>query len=110
MTARKLIDKLFGVRTKGVENPVVSSVGTSAVEVLHNNPSRLAWLIINMSSNTVYVAFERDVSSSKGVILQANGGFTSVTVSEDFDLVTYAVWAVASGAASAIYVLGIEEY
>lgn len=109
MGAREVSEKRFGFPTRPVENPVVASVGTTVDEVLLNNPDRVFWIIVNLSANIIYVALKEDVSATKGIRLDANGGFTSMSADEDGEAVAYAVYALASGAASAIYVLEIEK-
>lgn len=109
MGAREVSEKRFGFPTRALENPVVSSVGTSAIEILRNNPDRVFWLVVNLSANTVYVALSEDVSATKGIRLDANGGFASFSAEEDGEAVAYAVHAIATGAASNIYVLEIEK-
>jgi hypothetical protein len=101
--------KEFGFKTRAIENPLVASVGTTAVKVLNNNPDRIGWLIENLSANTIYIAYGPDVSSTKGIQIAANGGSASSVVSEDGEAVAYEVWAVATGASSAIYVLEYEK-
>jgi len=107
--AREFTLKRFGFPTRPVENPVVAAVGTTAAEILRNNPDRVFWLVVNLSANVVYVGFSGDVSSTKGIRLDAYGGWTSSSVEEDGEAVTYPVFGIATGAASAIYVLEIEK-
>ena len=110
MTAREVIDKRFGVRTRAEVNPLVAQVGVAAIRVLPNNPDRLAWLIVNLSGNTLQLALDRGVGAARGILVQANGGSVGMVVDEDFDMVTYEIWGVATGAASNIYVLSVVEY
>ena len=109
MGAREFTLKRFGFPTRAVENPVVAAVGTSAVVILKNNPDRVFWLVVNLSTNVVYVALSEDVGDAKGIRLDANGGWASMSVEEDGEAVAYAVHAKATGAASAIYVLEMEK-
>ena len=109
MGARELSLKRFGFPTRAVENPVVDEVGVSAVTVLKNNPDRVFWLIVNLSGNVVYIALDRDVGASKGIRLDSNGGWASMSAEEDGEATAYQVFALATGAASAIYVLEIEK-
>jgi hypothetical protein len=104
----KLITEEFGVKTRVNENPVTNSVGTSFVEILRNNPDRLAFIVVNLSANEVYLGLERDVSASKGIRLNANGGILSMTFKEDLATVGRAIFALASGAGSTIYVQEVE--
>lgn len=101
-----LLDK-FKVKTRAVENPLVSSLGTSAVKVLDNNGDRLGWVVINLSSNTVYLALKSDVGSSKGVFVAPNGGSAMMIWDEDFQMTGWELWGKASGAGSAIYVIEV---
>ena len=109
MGAREFTLKRFGFPTRAVENPVSDEIGTSAEPVLKNNPDRVFWLIVNLSTNVVYVALARDVGATKGIRLDSNGGWVSMSVEEDGEAVGYEVFAVATGAASAIYVLEMEK-
>ena len=109
MGAREFTLKRFGFPTRAVENPVTDSIGTSAEEILRNNPDRVFWLVVNLSSNVVYVALSEEVSATHGIRLDANGGWASMSVEEDGEAVAYAVHAKATGAASAIYVLEMEK-
>jgi hypothetical protein len=101
--------KEFGFKTRVVENPVTNIVGTTAVKVLRQNPDRIGWLIQNLSPNTIYVAYSPDVSSTKGIQVAASGGVISSIISEDGEAVTYEMWAVATAANSAIYVVEYER-
>jgi len=98
------IEKQYGVRTRLVENPLVTSVGTSAVQIARNNPDRFAIIIVNLSTNIIYVAFDSEVSSTKGIRLGANGGSYTLLAEEDLELTAHEIWAIATAADSAIYV------
>jgi len=102
-----LLEQQFKISTRANENPLVSSLGITAVKVLDNNADRLGWIIINLSANTVYLSLKSDVSSSKGVVVSPNGGSASMVWNEDFQMTGWEVWGVASGASSAIYVLEV---
>jgi len=107
MTLSELLTQQFKVKTRAIANPLVSAVGTSAVRVLSNNPNRLAWIIINLSTNSLYLAFDNTVSTSRGIYVGPNGGYATLVWDEDFDLVGWELYAVASGAGSNIYVVEI---
>jgi hypothetical protein len=87
------------------ETEAVESIGTTASKVLDNDPERVTALLVNMSANTIYLAFDEAVSSTRGIILAANGGTLITSVRDDFMLPTHSFWAVASAAASNLYVL-----
>ena len=108
MALNDYLFKKLGVQTKANINPVVSSVGTSATKILNNNPDRLAWILINLGTEEIYVAFESDVSSNKGILVDKNGGFLVLTVDEDFHLVGYEVWAISPSTTNNIYIVEVE--
>jgi len=102
-----LIRKRFGIKTGLRINPLVSSVGTSVTKILDDNPNRVAWRVVNLSSNILYVLHDEEVSSSRGIRLVANGGTAGEVFDEDFNVTGFALYAVASGASSAIMVYEI---
>jgi len=111
MPLKDLLMERFKVRTRAIENPLaVTSLGATAQMILANNPNRLGAVIVNLSANIIYLSLENDVSSTKGVLLGATGGKASLVWDEDFDMTAWAWWAIASGAASALYVLEVVEY
>jgi len=98
------IRKKFGVATFVEENPVTDTVGTTVTQIVKNNPDRLALIITNLSANNVYIGWFRDVSANKGVFLAPNGGQVVFLADEDLELVGYEFFAVATAAASKIFV------
>ncbi len=101
--AHDLITERFGVKTRAVENPLLTKVDDTALMILANNPSRLAWVIINLSVNVLYIAFSKDVSDKKGIRLGASGGAASMIFDEDFHPVTWAIWGIGSAANTWLY-------
>jgi len=111
MSLAQLIDKKFGVRTRVVVNPVRASIGTTAQVLLSNNPSRLAWIIINThATQVVYLSFTNDVSSTKGIRLDSAGGSYSMIWDEDFEPTGWAIWGIGSGADTTLYAYEVVEY
>ena len=109
---QKLIQKQFGIKTRLREDVLTSSLGVAAERVIPQNSNRLGWIIINLSTNTVYVGFNNGVSATNGIILVASGGSYSMIWNEDFDVVGYEIWGIASAAASAIKcyeIIGVGE-
>lgn len=107
MTLKDLVKTKFGVDTSVNINPLVSSVGTTAVEILPNNPNRLAAIIVNLSANSLYVLPDTAPTSTRGIQLVANGGALTLLWDEEFDLTGWSWFAIASGAASSILVLEV---
>ena len=108
MAVPEYILKRWGRPTRLIENPVTDTVNTTPTLVLKNNPDRFQWLIINLSSNDVYLGFSSEVSSTRGIRLGPGGGFATMNADEDGEAVCREVWAVASADGSKIYVFVTE--
>jgi hypothetical protein len=108
MKLSDLLKERFKVETRTNINPLVSSVGATATRVLPENPNRVAWIVINLSVNTVYLGLKNDVSASKGIALSGGGGLASMVFDEDFEMVGYEVYGIAPAGDSNIYVLETE--
>lgn len=102
-TLQELLSEQFGVKVRAVEDPGgVTSLGTTAQTILPNNANRVGWIITNLSTNIVYLDYKNAVASTKAFALLKQGDSAISVWNQDFDLVGWAVWGVASGAASAI--------
>ena len=106
MTLTELLEKQFGVKTRTIINPLVTSLTGNVDKVLSNNPNRLAWIIINLGSNSAYGSWLRYPSSTKGFLLSALGGTASVMWNEDFELVGSEVY-VKGTTGDTIYVVAV---
>lgn len=107
MNVAKLIERQFGIVTRVNQNPDAISIGTDVEQIMPNNPNRLGYTVVNLSANSVYIAYDRGVGATHGILLTANGGSVSSIFQEDFEACCWSVFAVASGAASDIYVLEV---
>lgn len=83
----------------------VISVGTTQQQIMGNDPERVSVLLINLSSNTIFIGFNEGVGSSDGIILTPSGGNVAYDVTNDYILPTLQVNAVADGITSDLYVL-----
>lgn len=101
----ELIFKEFGVKTIPRINPLVSSVGTSVVKVLNNNPDRIAFLIFNLGDYSLYIAPDNKVSASYGILVSSSGGFLNMIYKEDFELLGHNFYGVSPSGITAIHVL-----
>lgn len=100
-----LVFQVFGIRTFVRANPLVSSVGVSAAKIASINPRRVGLIVVNLSLAAVYISPAPDVSSTKGIYLPAGGGAYVLKWQDDFELLGSEFYAIASAAASGIYVL-----
>lgn len=108
MNLSQLLEQQFKVKTRTEINKLgVVNVGTTALKLMANNPNRLAWIIINLSVNTLYVALTNDPSSNKGILIGANGGTASMLWNEDFEATGYEIWGVGSASNTYIYIVEV---
>ncbi len=105
VTLRDLVRRELGAETFVDVNRVVSSIGVAAVQIMRQQPNRLAFVVVNLSPNDIHIGPFRDVSSSKGILLPPSGGSVVSIYTEDFDLVGYEWFGIAAAAASAILVV-----
>jgi len=109
MSVAEYVQKELGFPTRAIENPVTDEVGTKATEVLRLNPDRFQWLIVNLSPYTIYIAYTYQVSSTRGIVIAANGGFATMHAREDGEAVTYPVYAISPDGKAKIYVIEFER-
>lgn len=106
-TLTQLLEDFLQVKAYPKVNPETDTVGTTPVTILRNNPNRVAWVIVNLSLNDVFILPAEDPSATKGIRLGPSGGSASANWLEDMELVAWEWKAVASGAGSAILVLEV---
>ena len=104
----ELIRAEIGVDSTPSFNPLVSAVGVTVVQILPNNPNRLAATIVNTSANTIVIKPSPDVSLTNGIVLAPSGDAITLNYKEDFHMVGMAWYAIASGAASSIMVQSLD--
>ena len=108
MSLSRYIAKKFDTTTRSVQNPVTDTVLTSVTQILRNNPDRLAFNVVNLGANNIYIGFDREVSATKGIFIQNSGGSMGVIADDDGELTGYEVFAIAIGGSSVIFVLETE--
>jgi len=86
------------------------TAGLSVGQVFGNDPERVSVLIVNTSANSVYLGFDESVSASNGILLSANGGSFEINAIEDMMLPVRAIYALAAGAGSTLYVLTARRF
>ena len=111
MSLADLLMERFKVKTRAVENPeAITSASTTAQKILSNNPNRLAFIIMNLGSTACFVGLTRDVSTTKGIRLDATGGHSSCVWDEDFQMTGWAWWIIAASGTPEVYSLAVVEY
>jgi hypothetical protein len=106
---KEVIDRLYGVKTDMQVNPVAAQIGATATKLLLNNPNRLAWTLINLGTEAVYLAFTPDVAATKGIYVASGGGTMGLLFSEDFELVTWPIWGIGAVGSDDIYLVEVIE-
>jgi len=99
----------IGFPSRPVINPVTDTVLTTATLILRNNPDRIYWLIVNLSANDGYIGWDPQVSSTRGLLLPANGGYASASIVEDGELVIMEVYAVNLNAQGTYMIVEVER-
>jgi|TARA_B110000438_G_scaffold286613_1_gene318011 hypothetical protein len=99
-------------RYKGelTEDETSVTVGTGVSTIIGGNPDRLGLLILNLSSNTLYVSIDNSVSATNGIRLGANGGSVALNVTDDGMIQTRTWYGLATGAGSSVYVLDLTRF
>ena len=82
----------------------IITVSTDRRLILNNNPRRLAWSICNWAGNSLSVGFRPNISFGEGLLIPGGGGTVTLTVDEDGEAVTYAVYGVLGAGAGNIWV------
>jgi hypothetical protein len=103
----ELLSNTYGVTLMIEDNPEVTEVGEFDVIIFKNNPRRIGLVVMNLSTNGIYVRPQMEASATAGIALVAGGGSLSMNCIEDFHLPALEWHAVASGGGSAIYSVGI---
>lgn len=103
MNVAELLKERFGIGTYTKASDPTATVGTSATEILDNDPNRLAVVIVNLSANDLYIGWDLDVDTDHGIYLSPSGGSFSITFEDDFMLPTQKMYALAGGAGSEVF-------
>jgi len=101
----ELLIERFKLKTRSLVNPLVAAVGVAAIPIALNHPDRVGLVIVNLSANIIYISPLPNVALLVGIRLDPNGGSVSLAWDEDFELVSHDWYGIATGAASAVFIL-----
>ena len=100
-----LLKSQYGVAVTFGENRQNTSLGTSSLKIANNDPRRVSLVIVNLSSNVVYVTPNSAAASTAGIRLNSSGGSVSMSWQSDFLMPSLEWHGIASGSSSQIYVI-----
>lgn len=105
MTTADLISKLYGVPTAELDDPLgVTSISTTAVRVLDNDPGGLQVTLINTGVSDINIWTDGTVSATKGIRIAANGGSYEIDFTRFMRMVTREWWVIGIGGSTTISV------
>lgn len=104
MTTLDIIQKLYGVQTYEVDNPLTTAVLTTPTQILPNDPGGLQITIVNLGTNDLFLWTDPSVSATKGIQLQANGGSYEIDFTRFMTLPAREWWAIGSGGTTTVSV------
>lgn len=82
-------------------------VSTTPKEVVEVNPRRLLLLLVNHGTENVRVAFSAENVLNYGLVIAPYGGSLSLLIDEDFEVVTYNIYAQSPTMTNYLYVLEV---
>lgn len=104
-TLKELLEAKLGARTYIRINRDTATVGTAVQRVLRNSPNRVSAVLVNLSANTIYVSPDNVPSATHGIRLGPSGGSLVLKWDEDFSMCGYEWNALATAAASDIFII-----
>jgi hypothetical protein len=99
----EFVARQYGFPTETVARVVVLNAA-AAVQVMLNDPNRVAFLVMNLGAALGYVAPTSAVAALFGILLAANGGVTGSNARDDAEYPSYEMWGIGAGATT-LYVL-----
>ena len=94
MTTQDLITKLYGVNSYQNSKALNTSMSDVPTEIVSNDPGAMQLTIINLGANDVYIWLDGSVSTTKGILLAANGGSYEIDFTRFMKMPTYSWWGV----------------
>lgn len=106
--AQAYVEAEFGGPCTEEETEV--AVDTTVTKLIDNNPERVSLSIINVGNDTLYVLFDDGVSSTRGIVLNANGGLLSLNVRDDQMMSTRRWYGIAGSSSTDVLVVETKRY
>jgi hypothetical protein len=106
--AQSYIEGQYGGPTD--EQDTEMTLGVTPSRIVDNDPDALALTIINLGANTVYVMFDLNPTTTRGIQLNASGGFVSFNVNDDQTLPTRQWYGVTASGTSDIFAIRTRRF
>lgn len=103
----EMINNLFGVNTVSRTAQPLTGTAGAAVQILPNNPRRLALTIVNLSVNVAWVGLSNQVATDNGIWLTGNGGSVTLKWDTDFEMVAYEWWSISAAGGDQLHVMEV---
>lgn len=107
LTTYEVLQTIYGISGTFKENPLTSDVNIAVTRIMPNNPNRLAFVLMNLSGNDIYISPKENVSSTNGIYISPSGGSIVMQWDKDLILPTLSWYATAGADSSSIYILEI---
>ena len=105
----EFVERKFGVSTRAIQDPVtVLCPFAASATILRNNPDRLGYIVVNLGTTAMYVAWDSTVSATHGVYVAPNGGSFSLIADEDGDLVGWELFGISITSDNDIFIVEVE--
>lgn len=106
-TVVDLIEQEFGFPVETRENPVLSTIGLTNDIFLRHDPRRVAFVIVNLSSNDLFIRPNGPATSALGIQVVSNGGSAIFNWKEDFTVPSLEWNCIGSAVGTTFYVLEV---
>jgi len=103
-TVRDVIKDRVGTTYVPAFSATPANIGTTVGVILAQNPSRIAFQIVNEGTFNIFMTPDGVPSSNRGVLIPPNGGTVTAFWEEDGEVVAWEWRAVAIGGASIIFI------
>ncbi len=104
-TILDLLEQEFGFPVETRENPVISTIGLTSDIFLRHDPRRVALIIVNLSSNDLFIRPNGPAASTLGIQVVSSGGSAIFNWREDFTLPSLEWNCIGSAVGTTFYVL-----
>jgi len=107
-TMKDLLTNEYGVNVHPSNESGTYAVGTTAGQILSNNPNRVGLTFVNPGTINVLLFFGKNPTANFGILLAGGGGTLSLNWRDDMTMIPWDWYAIAPGGATNITVASLE--